>query len=210
MPESTFKMDLDDPKYLLALGTFIAEFAAVEVVLNSAVWHFAELRSKPQIASAIFEGALRADRARQILTRLVEAKKLKGSDFIELKIILDHLGEIGRARNDIVHLGAAGSSGRLTVTNKPYAHTRTRVRTRTVGPRILQTMIDDLSEIFVRLTIIADDMPPPHTRREMRRDFPPLTTPTAWRYKPRVQSPRPRKTGGTRKKSSTPPTGPLT
>jgi hypothetical protein len=78
MPESTFKMDLDDPKYLLALGTFIAEFAAVETVLNSAVWHFAGLRDKPQIASAIFEGALRADRARQILSRLVEAKKLKG------------------------------------------------------------------------------------------------------------------------------------
>jgi hypothetical protein len=195
-------MDLDDPKYLLALGTFIAQFAAVEVVLNSAVWHLAELRSKPQIASAIFEGALRSDRARQILTRLVEAKKLKGPDFTELTIILNHLGEISRARNDIVHLGAGGSSGRLTVTNKPYAHTRTRIRTMTVGPRILQTMIDDLSDIFIRLTIIADDILPGYTRREMRRDFPPLTAPATWRYKPRVQVPRPSKTRGARKKPS--------
>lgn len=201
--ELEFTTDIDDPEYLLALGTFIAWFACVETVLNSAVWHFSKLRAEPQIARAIFS-ALRVDAAMNHLTRLIEARRLKGGDIADLKLIMDHLGKIARARNDIVHLGAAGY-GKLEVTNRQYAHVRSRRRRTIVSAKILDDMTVDLMDIFERLTIIADDVPSDHTVRQMRKIYPHFSGKPTWQYRPRVLMPRPRKHRGTLPKQKAPP-----
>jgi len=185
-PKRKFITDLDDPEYLIGLGQFIAQFAQVESVLNQAVWHFSKLGKDPQIARAIF-GPLRVDAATNHLNRLIEARHLRGRNIEELKLILNHLGQIARMRNDIVHLGADGY-GRLTVTNRPYVHARNRIRTAVVNAKILKQMEDDLLDMFTSLSIISGEA----TDRSMRK-WQGFLSKETWRYKPRVQVLRPRK-----------------
>lgn len=193
MPKNDkFKTDIEDPKYLLALGTFIAWFAFVETVLNQAVWHFSKLDSDPQIAKAIF-GPLRVDDALNRLTRLIEARKLRGPEIKELKLLIEQLRELLRARNEIVHRGATGYHGQsFIVTNKPFVHIPSRTTTRRIGPIILGRMINDLSEISIRLSIIARDIVPGYTRRALRKELPILRQ-AAWLYKPPAPKRRRRK-----------------
>jgi len=188
-------MDLDSPKYLLALGEFLAQFAGVELALNHTVWHFAKLDRDPRIAKAIFS-ALRADAGMNHLTRLIDARKLKGPRIIQLKFIIEQLSKIARTRNDIVHLGAFRiGDGPFKVTNYRFAHTRDRIRTTFVGPRILNKMTADLRDIFLRLTIIGRHIAPGYTYKQLREEYGSDELPT-WQYKPRGRYTRPRKRRG--------------
>ncbi len=185
-----FILDLDKPDYLLALGQFVAQFALVEFILTHVVRYFSKLSDERQIARAVL-GAMRVDAACTMLTRLMEARSLRGRDIDELRLIITQLGLIAKTRNDIVHRGATGY-GRLVVTNRDFAHARNRVQIQVVNAKILGQMQDDLSDIFIALTIISKDTvgeSPATVRREVG-----YLSKASWRYKPRVRNLRPRKT----------------
>jgi len=190
MAESEFTVDTDDPKYLHALGEFMATFAGVEHVLNSAVWHYADLREKPAIAKALF-GHLRVDAATSHLTRLIEARKLKGRKIALLRAIITQVGHIAKTRNDIVHLGATRyGKGSFVVTNRRFAHTQNRIRATYVGVGILRKMVSDLQTMFGLITILADDLAPGYKLAGVKLMYGYPNIPT-WRYKSRGRVARP-------------------
>jgi hypothetical protein len=205
MPKSVSKRkfitDCDDEKYLLALGYFIARFAQVELILNSAVRYFAKLGHPSNIANALL-GPLRVDAAMATITRLIEARKLRGKDIDELKLIIDQLGKIARARNDIMHLGAEGY-GRLVVTNRQFAHTRNRIRLMSVSAKVLKQMEGDLLGMYISLSIIIRDTV--HGSPRTVRGKVGYISPASWQYKSHVRALRPRKSRAKIRKQPNPP-----
>jgi len=190
------RKDFDEflAEYYEALGRFITSFSVIEQLLNFVVWRYARLHKHGEIARALLS-SLRIDAATNHLNRLIAARKLKGPDIAELKLIFDQLGKITRTRNDIVHFGirSYNARGHAVVSNKPFAHVRERVRKIHVSPATLAKMTADLDQMFIRLVIQARIEGVP--LRRARQRVPHLERAT-WQYKPREQAPRRRKRPG--------------
>src|SRR5262249_52351546 len=135
---SAFPGSPKEKAYWLALGRFIEEFAIVELLLNFTLWRYAKLDKR--VAQGLI-GQQRVDRAMQDITRIVEARGLKGARVKELQIIFDQLCKLNRARNDIVHFGTGEMTAHgYIVTNRHFAHLESRVREIHVSPKILESM----------------------------------------------------------------------
>jgi hypothetical protein len=168
--------------YWVRLGHFISIFSEVEEHLNNVVWHYADLQYKQAV---MLFSALRVDHATNLINRIILAENRSGPMVTEITLVLDQLGKIARARNDIVHLGIGETRGaEFIITNKRYAHTESRIREMPVTIPILDAMIQDL----YRISSILDD----HIHFDLKepgKEYVPKTA-ISWRYKPPSQSSR--------------------
>ncbi|HEY1506574.1 MAG TPA: hypothetical protein VGF92_19885 [Stellaceae bacterium] len=182
--ESDITLDVASPKYLMALGKFIAEFAWVECYMNIVVWEFAELPSRA-VGTALLPG-MKIDAAMGHLKRLIRARKLRGRHITELSEIIRHLTDINAMRNAVVHYGALRQRGRGFVATNKHLAMKEKAVTAKVGPKALDSMSRDLANIWLRLRVIIGDWEPDDTeeqKREILRHLRGRPLPASWRYK---------------------------
>lgn len=145
-----------EKKYYQSLGQVITNYTLVEILLNVAILRISQIDK--HIAKALFL-PLRVDAATNYLNRLLEIKKLKGWRAEKLKSILQHLGQITRVRNDIVHLGLNSydfKKDNLLLTNRMWARNRNNLRSTKVSMDKLDQINHDLLEITLHLIYLAD------------------------------------------------------
>jgi hypothetical protein len=171
-------------RYYRALGKFIAEFAEIEGLMLSALWHLTKV-STP-VGQAVFSG-VRADDACNKVKRIGDAENWPQSKKAEWKTILDHLKILGALRNDLVHYGVYWSSiDTWYSTNKRIAHTPEKVTTRQISPIILRNATNDLRKLSVLVFVfLYGDQMAVSARKKLR---PVLKR--AWLYIPPPQHKR--------------------
>jgi hypothetical protein len=187
----------DMREYWEALGRFVDIFALVENNMQLTLWHLAKV--KAPIAPAIFSGT-RVDTASNLIRRISEAKEWSQRRQARLTTLLTQLGEITRARNDLLHYGSLRSESGYEVTNLLYAHIPARIRTTKISRDILDAMADDLMTICVELMDMRGAMKAFRSVRKGRL-MPPKR---AWRYKPERQQGAAQKPPRTPRKRSRP------
>jgi hypothetical protein len=136
--------------YYQKLGIFIQAFAQAETAVYEALQAFAGVTSV--VARAIFSGT-RAEAAKQLITRIADAKNLDKATKEELKNVFDQLGEINSARNHIVHYGTQFEERGFKVSNALVAHLPTRIRTIDVSGDALDHMTADLHKISMHMLV---------------------------------------------------------
>jgi hypothetical protein len=154
------------------------------------------------MAKALFL-PLRVDAACNYLNRIIDVHKLRGQRISELKKIIQHLGELGRVRNDIVHLGAGNVRGKIfKISNESYARTKEQIRRINLSHRRFEQIDQDLADISFRLLvhgkliIQSRRRPRDVMNRILWRNYGTKVMPIAWQYKPVVRSPGRRKRHG--------------
>ena len=109
------------------------------------------------IAKALFL-PLRVDAATNYLNRLIDVKKIKGWKATRLRNILQHLGQITRVRNDIVHLGLNSydfKKGKILLTNKKWARNAGNLRRTKISMSKIKEINHDLMEIILDLIYLS-------------------------------------------------------
>jgi hypothetical protein len=110
----------DVSAYYETLGRFIQAFANTEGTISAALREFSKVTGP--VARSIFSGT-RADAAKQLITRILDAENYSQGIKNELKNVFDQLGLINSARNDIIHYGTQfEDADRFIVTNAARAH----------------------------------------------------------------------------------------
>jgi len=143
------KMLEKEAAYYEALGRFIGAFAEMETAMALTFWRFA--RSPTEIARAVFSG-VRAKEAGDQCHRIMEAIGVPAPDIAAFKVLTDQMGALNKARNDIVHYGAAAiGSESAYVTNALKAHVEKKVNEFPVSPEILAKMQHDAVKITCHL-----------------------------------------------------------
>jgi hypothetical protein len=169
-------------EYFLALGKFVDAFSTAETFTHYALQRYA--KTPEPVTRAVFSGT-RIDVEIQFLRRLRDTAVINDDEWNRLEPILEQLRTINGRRNEILHYGArAIASGEGFVTNLVRAHTRDRVTSFPISPRILKDMTDDLRVITILLATNHTGIPtPPETRASIE-----TALPLAWRYKSPQQS----------------------
>jgi hypothetical protein len=162
-----------DPKapYYEALGRFVDMFANVESAMAFTLWHYA--KTPRHIARAVFSG-VRIDAAIDLINRLIAVTDVSADLQKDLNYVFPQLKIINKARNDIYHYGASG-------TTRLKALTEDRVRTFPVSSSILNDMSADLNKIILHLYTGHMGLHPllPTARLAILQD--------PWRHKPQPQ-----------------------
>lgn len=162
-------------RYHTALGSFVAMFAEVELMLNFAVWHYSNV-NKP-MATAIF-GPIRVEECSNKLRNIVTAHDLKGDRIKELMILLNQIQIIQKIRNDILHFGFDRRT--FIVTTETLAYRGKPIRQHITSTRILRNMTVDLSIIHYFLDL--------HLHAELIGESYELFLEPSWSYTPPPQS----------------------
>jgi len=172
--------------YWQSLGRFVSKFAMVEANMQLALWHYANV--SPNIGRAVFSG-VRADAAMGLINRIAEVEKWGKAKKGELKKLFDHLGEINKLRNDIIHFGTRfESDGSLHVTNAFMALNEGRLRKIAISDKILDQLTHDLTKITYSLFLqMFDSLASPELLETFRRQ-----AAGPWQYKLPQQSNRAR------------------
>lgn len=193
-------------RYWELLGRLIEYVSLAELALNMVVVNWSGVDF--ETAKALFL-PLRIDAATGTLNRIIETKKLRGRRVGDLKEILQQLGEINRARNDLVHLGARPKRGGFKVSNEMFARSRLKLRRVHLSFRSFDQMDADLEYIIWKLLDLCGALdqgsarPSPSSKdmfiqalaRGVKKG---LQTGQhgAWNYKPQQQAVRRRKSRG--------------
>lgn len=77
-------------------------FSFVEVSIASALWAVVGIPTK--IGQALLSG-VRVDQAISLINRVADVKGIKGQTREEMTVVMQQLGVINKARNDILHFG---------------------------------------------------------------------------------------------------------
>jgi hypothetical protein len=157
--ETSSSLNLADPSiktmmwYFSAVGMFVSAFTGVEYLLNEVLWKYANLDRST--ARALLSNS-RVDFCIQTLKRIIDANSLSGPKIAQLMSILDQLGIIARARNDILHFGATDITGdTVAVSNRLFAHVETRIRTLNLSEQVFANLNTDLLVMLLALLVHA-------------------------------------------------------
>jgi len=174
-----------------ALGKFIDRFTKAEIAVALTLWHYAKM--KHDFARIAF-GGTNLETACGMIKKLAAASERSKETQEDLTFLLDHLGVIRGARNDILHYGAIDiAEGNASVTNAIKAITQDRIYYFPISAKILENMSADLRKIIVRLTI--DHM---GRRRPSERTIETMFSETmrnTWRYKHQTHKPKQTRSG---------------
>jgi hypothetical protein len=203
-PNLKRRLEAED-QYIEALGNFVHAFARIEGILALALRVFSGVTGP--IARAIFHG-VRVDAAVNYIRRILEVTNAPADVKADFELAFTHLGDITRARNDILHYGVGlGTiwrsddtiieSSPMIVTNKDFALTEDRIRETPVSAEILEQMMEDLD--VIRAILFGHILLASGRKDDAKRFLGPARK-HAWRYKPPRQSshhgprpPKPRK-----------------
>lgn len=187
-------------EYWQLVGRLIDAFTLVEEMINFVAVEYAGVTWRE--AKGIFL-PLRVDAAGNLINRIIEAKKLRGPRIKEIQAIIEQLGVIGRARNDLVHMGPRNINGkeRWVVSNERYLRSRKQPRRRfMLSAREFEKIDNDLHDILFRLMMHAKlARPSPHDDKFSRiikstiRFNYRQAKPAAWLYKSHKPASRRRK-----------------
>ena len=137
--------------YYLALGRFVHMFAKVELTTFLVLRHYA--RMTLPAARALLSG-IRMDGTQSMLRRLQEIDLIDQVAWADADMLLKHLSDINKFRNDILHhTTMLSESGRGIVTNAAKAHREDKVTQLLVSPDILNGATADLRKIMVHLHV---------------------------------------------------------
>jgi hypothetical protein len=189
----------DTDRYYQALGRFVAEFSAVELLLQSVLWQLT--RMNVTAAKAVFSGVRTEDACNKI-TRIGVAEAWNAEKTKRWGAISSHLGLIRELRNDILHLGASWQGGEdWLITNKGVIHTEAKLIHVPVTVAILKDATADLERMTLLLFNFAfeDDLP------EAVKGAIHQALKSAWRYTPSPQAIRPGRTPAGVPKQPRPP-----
>ena len=180
-------------KFHQALGEFIAQFATIETFLLDIIHRYGQL--KWTVAKALLS-PVRVDDGITHIRRLLFVRRLRTKRAKELAIILDHLSNINKLRNNILHMGFTPLSSpqpdEYLVTNVRFAHARRAHVRKRISTKHLEQLNWDLADMSLRLYCHLLPMPkgePRNIALTFRRANP-LGKPPTWRYK----FPSPKKT----------------
>lgn len=164
-----------DDAYLLALGRFVHEFAAIEGRISFELGYLADVSFGAGIALV---SGVRAAQTMGLINRLLEATERLGEKE-RLSPAFAQLGHINAMRNSLLHHGAEPDSEAGVVVYK-VGHTHERTEVRRISVSMLDNMTHDLEIIGLHLlyTHIQHD---PESKSEAWFQNE-LRVP--WRYKP--------------------------
>jgi hypothetical protein len=176
-------------KHYEAFGQFIEAFAIVETAMALTLWKYAGVSHR--VARAVFSG-VRAKEAGDFIKRILEARKAPQAKRNRLKYILDQLGEINSARNDIVHYGIQSVwEGNAVVTNALKAATKSKVTHFSASAEILDNMTADLRKITMHLNYEWLEKPRP-AQDSLRMGLDNRVLQAPWKYRPQRQAGMPK------------------
>jgi hypothetical protein len=117
------------------------------------------------------------------LKRLSDAGRIPDFDNKEITELKQHLGQITRLRNDIVHFGInyQDANDDYIVSNQDFSFKEPRRHH--ITPSILTGAARDISKIFIRLSVLGT----PNLRDDVYRVYGDLLH-EPWRYTPSSQS----------------------
>ncbi len=163
--------------YYEALGQFVHTFSQVETAVARTLWTYAGTR--PPVAKIIFAGT-RVDGGcgyiKQLAAATTASKELKD----DLEDVLQQLGIINGARNNILHYGAQSvAEGNAIVSDEFRAKGEPTVFP--ISPELLKAMTVDLRQIMTHLNYRHLGRRPPKSEygRKVLDDI--LRSP--WQYK---------------------------
>lgn len=171
-------------EYFAALGEFIHAFAYAEASLQYALWREAGVSS--MVARAVFSG-VRIDQGKDLINRLIDATGRKRPP--EIAAAFAQLTELTKARNDLVHYGAAFQAGGIEVSNEISAHTPDRLRVRPISKAILEAMTADTRRISAMIGLHSSMRGAKPADRAGFSDDLAFLASQAWQYKPSQQPP---------------------
>lgn len=184
--------------YWECLGRFVDFFSLVENHMQIALRRFSGVQAS--IAPCIFSGT-RIEAATSQIKRIAEVKDWPRDRRAKFDTIADHVGEITRMRNDLLHYSAMDNGDHRIVSNALYTHTASKMRNAVVTPAILEQMSQDLLTIAAQLILLYENpgkLPPGFVGL-------PMPPQRAWLYRPvRLQGP-PRMRRRPRQKQQGPP-----
>ena len=101
--------------YYEALGRFIDMFSAVETAMTLTLWHYA--KTPPEVAKIILAG-VKIELGITHIKKLVVDTGAFPDKQADLEYVLQQLGIVNGARNDILHFGATSiAEGQAIVSN---------------------------------------------------------------------------------------------
>ena len=174
-----------------ALGAFVSAFAMVETNLYITIQIMANV-SLPALRVLLPQGQARLtlDKTRELLKISTETNEDKKT----LKNALDHLSQILKIRNSIMHLTLIDQpeSDEYLLTNMLFARSEDQIRNFAVSPEILDQMKYDLKNIYYRLIwwqhlVLKSRGFSPNPREELQDNINEALK-RAWLYKPRSPS----------------------
>jgi hypothetical protein len=165
-------LDMPDVrKYWESVGQFVSTYSSLEVNMQLASWTFAEL-SNP-MARVLLGGSTRIDAAMTLISKMAVAQKWKKAKKSELNAIFSQLGHINKLRNDLLHYGATASKrnkGDWIISNRAVEDTRKKIRTTKITTEILNRLTQDVTNIELRLVLLAwGHLMPTKTRRRFQQ-----------------------------------------
>ena len=177
--------------YYIALGRFLTAYAHVEGNTLVVLRHCSKVTN--EVGQCLFAGT-RASAAIDFIKRIADAQEWTDEQREPLEIVTAQLGEITRARNDILHYGtnSTGKDSEWYTTNEFVAHTSNRIRRTKITPDILGDMTHDCMKLSAHIVMIGTTADPSY----LKVAGPILGA--SWRYKraepdlPRNKNPAPR------------------
>jgi hypothetical protein len=152
--DQIFPPSAAEKEYYELLGEVITNYTFVELFLNIVIVRLSKI--DVAIAKAMFL-PLRVDAATNYLNRLIEMKIIKGWQATRLNSILQHLGQISRVRNDIVHLGLSNydfKQNELLLTNRLWAR-KGNLRSTKISINKLREINHDLLVVLLHLMALS-------------------------------------------------------
>lgn len=144
--------------YYEALGRFIDMFSRVETAMTLTLWHYA--KTPPEVAKVVLAGT-KIEIGVSHIKKLAADTDTSPEKQADLNYVLQQVGIINGARNDIVHFGAKSiAEGQAIVSNALKA--RGDERRFPISPTSLDQMTTDLRKIAAHLNYNHLGRPRPH------------------------------------------------
>jgi hypothetical protein len=177
-------MDYDSEEiaiaYWASFGRFIHYFSTVEQKLHSLLWEISGVNF--EVARAVFQDA-RFSNIVATINRIYESRN--EDEHPMYRRAIDHLGEINKMRNDLVHSPVALTDKGAVVSNRIKAMPAKR-KELIVTAELLDDMCRDLTTALACLTIVLSDRNAlPENARALRWQE---IAQRPWLYKPLKQS----------------------